>query len=228
MTILLWKECSTFLSTDDSVLQRAEVRLIWAETAEAVVPMVAEHRPDLVVLAPQMGQVDGFACARDIADAAGSTTAVLVVGGANDEERAEAVGVLGVIAKPLTRERLVEAVRRHRPISERESERAEVAIKVQYSAAGVEGLAYTRDLSTGGCFLHSHEPLPMGATLGLEFQLPGPGGRDVRVDAEVVRVQSQSAHPRGTQGVAVRFTGLAAGDRVEIGRFLRSRTSSVA
>jgi uncharacterized protein (TIGR02266 family) len=227
-TILLGKECSTFLETDDSVLQRADVRLVWAETADAFVPLAREHQPDLVVLDPQVAGFDAFARAREILEAIGESVVVLVIGNTADGERAEAAGVAGILARPLTRERLVEAVRRYHPLVERENDRAEVAIKVDFTCDGVEGLAYTRDLSTDGCFLHTHEPLALGAVLGLAFQLPAPGGRDVKVEGEVVRVQPPGANRAGSPGLAVRFTTIAAADRVEIGRFLRSRRRGAA
>ena len=227
-TILLGKECSTFLETDDSVLQRAEVRLVWAETSEAFVPLAREHRPDLVVLDPQVAGFDAFACARELLAAAGEGTTVLLIGNSADDGRAEAAGIAGIVTRPLTQARLVEAVRRYAPMVERENERAEVAIKVDFVCGGVEGLAYTRDLSADGCFLHMHEPIAPGTPLTLSFQLPAPGSRDVRVEAEVVRVQAPGATRAGTPGVAVRFTDIAAADHVEIRRFLRSRRRGVA
>jgi uncharacterized protein (TIGR02266 family) len=227
-TILLGKECSTFLETDDSVLQRAEVRLVWAETIDAFVPLAKEHRPDMVVLDPQVAGFDAFACAREILDAIGEGVAVLLIGNSADGERAEASGIVGIVTRPVTRERLVEAVRRYHPMIERENDRAEVAIKVDFVCDGVTGLAYTRDLSTDGCFLHTHEPLAIGAVLALAFQLPAPGARDVRVEGEVVRLQPPANHRAGTAGIAVRFTTITAADRGEIGRFLRSRRRGVA
>lgn len=227
-TILLGKECSTFLETDDSVLQRAEVRLVWAETVDAFVPLAREHRPDLIVLDPQVAGFDAFVTARELLEALGESVAVLIIGNTADEDRSEAAGIAGIVSRPLTRARLVEAVRRYHPLVERENDRGEVAIKVDVVCDGVEGLAYTRDLSTNGCFLHTHEPLPLGATLSLAFQLPAPGSRDVKVEGEVVRVHAPGAHRGGAPGLAVRFTTIAAADRVEIGRFLRSRRRGVA
>src|SRR5258706_332757 len=62
-TILLGKECSTFLETEESVLQRSEVRLVWAETVDSFVPLAREHQPDIVVLDPHVAGVDAFTCA---------------------------------------------------------------------------------------------------------------------------------------------------------------------
>lgn len=227
-TILLGKECSTFLETDESVLQRADVHLVWAETVDAFVPLAQEHHPDLVVLDPQIAGFDAFACAREILAATGGSLSVLVIGNSADGERAEAAGIAGIVTRPLTRERLADAVRRYHPVVERENDRAEVAIKVDFVCEGVSGLAYTRDLSTDGCFLHTNEPLALGAVLSLAFQLPAPGARDVKVEGEVVRLQPPAAHRAGTAGLAVRFTTITAADRGEIGRFLRSRRRGVA
>lgn len=226
-TILLGKECSTFLETDDSMLQRADVRLVWAESVDAFLQLAREHRPELVVLDPQVAGFDAFRCATEILEAV-SGVAVLIIGNTADGERAEAAGIAGIVTRPLTRERLVEAVRRHHPLAERENDRAEVALKVDFVCEGVEGLAYTRDLSTDGCFLLAHEPFPMGALVNLAFQLPAPGGRDVRVEGEVVRLQLPGANRSGSPGAAIRFTTIAPADRVEIGRFLRSRRRGVA
>jgi uncharacterized protein (TIGR02266 family) len=227
-TILLGKECSTFLETDESVLQRGEVRLVWAETVDSFVRLAMEHRPDLVVLDPQIAGFDAFACAREILAAMGEGVSVLLIGNSADTERAEAAGIAGIVTRPVTRERLVEAVRRYHPMVERENDRAEVAIKVDFICEGVSGLAYTRDLSTDGCFLHTHQPLSLGAVLSLAFQLPGKGARDVKVEGEVVRLQPPAAHRGGSAGIAVRFTTITAADRGEIGRFLRSRRRGVA
>lgn len=227
-TILLGKECSSFLEIDDSVLQRAEVRFVWAETPDAFVPLAREHRPDLVVLDPQVPGLDAYDCARAIRDAVGESVTVLVIGNSADLERAEAAGAAGLITRPLTQARLVEAIRRYHPMAARVTDRAEVALKVDFIRAGIEGLAYTRDIATDGCFLLTHEPVEVGETLSLAFSLPIPGGRDVRVEAEVVRVQPVSPDGPGTPGIAVRFTTLAAADRVELGRYLRGQRRGVA
>ena len=227
-TILLGKECSTFLETDESVLQRVDVRLVWAESVDAFVPLAREHRPDLCVLDPQVPGFDAFACAREIVQVLGQAVSVLVIGNSADLERAEAAGIAGIVSRPLTRERLVEAMRRYHPMVERENDRAEVAIKVDYTYRGVSGLAYTRDLSTDGCFLHMHDAIPLGAVLSLAFQLPAPGAREVKVEGTVVRLQPPAVQRAGSAGVAVKFTTITAADRGEIGRFLRSRRRGVA
>jgi CheY-like chemotaxis protein len=220
-TILLGKECSSFLEIDDSVLQRAEVRFVWAETPDAFVTLAVEHEPDLVVLDPQVAGLDAYACARAILAELGDAVSVLVIGNSAELGRAEAAGVCGLVTRPLTQARLVEAIRKYHPMTARNAERAEVALKVSIVRAGVEGLAYTRDIAIDGCFLHTHEPAAVGEIVVLAFHLPIPGGRDVRTEAEVVRVEAPS-------GIAVRFVSIAAADRVELGRYLRAQRRGVA
>ena len=185
-----------------------------------------QHRPDLIVLDPQVAGFDAFACARELRSVIGEQVSVLLIGNTADADRAEAAGIAGVVSRPLTQARLVEMVRRYHPMAERENARAEVAIKVDFVCEGVEGLAYTRDLSTDGCFLHTHEPLGLGAVLTLSFQLPAPGSREVKVEGEVVRMQPAGANRVGTPGLAVRFTTITAADRGEVKAFGRP-TSAV-
>jgi DNA-binding response OmpR family regulator len=223
MTILLGKECSSFLEIDDSVLQRTEVKFVWAETPDTFVPLAVEHDPELVILDPQVNGYDAFDTARAIRAAVGEGVTVLVIGNTADQDRAEAAGIAGIVTRPLTQARLVEAIRRYHPIAARESDRAEVALKATIVRGGVETLAYTRDVATDGCFLLTHEPVSVGETLSLVLSLPVAGGRDVKAEAEVVRV-----HTTGTPGIALRFTTIAPADRVELGRYLRSQRRGVA
>ena len=219
-TILLGKECSSFLEIDDSVLQRAEVRFVWAETPDAFVPLAVQQRPDLVVLDPHVPGLDAFAAAAAILEALGDAVSILLLGNSADAARAEAAGIAGLVTRPLTQARLVEAIRKYHPVTLRRNERVEVALKVTIVRAGIEGLAYTRDMGIDGCFLLTHEPAAVGEGLALSLQLPIPGGREVRAEAEVVRVEPQ--------GIALRFTSIAAGDRVELGRYLRAQRRGVA
>ena len=223
-TILLGKECSPFLEIDDSLLQRSAVRLVWAETVDAFLPLAREHHPDLVVLDPQVPGFDAFETARALTSESGlETTLVFIIGNTFDQARAQASGVAGLFHRPVTQARLLEAIRRHRLATERDDERVEVAIKVAFTREGSDGLAFTRDLSLEGCFLLTHETFATGERVQLAFQIPVPGGREIRVAAEVVRAEPLQPGEAGTSGIAARFLGLAAADRVELGRFLRER-----
>jgi CheY-like chemotaxis protein len=215
-TILLGKECSPFLEIDDSLLQRAEVRLVWAESTDAFGALAHEHRPDLVVLDPQVAGFDAAACAEALrADAALTGTVILLIGNRGAKRATGSSAVNGTLARPVTQERLLEAMRRHGLTVERAGDRVEVAIKVDLTRGNKTSLAYTKDLAVDGCFLHTHDAFAIGDRVTLAFQLPAPGGRDVKVEGEVLRV--------APGGIALKFVRLAGPDRVEVGRFLRKR-----
>src|SRR5512145_1667008 len=136
-TILLGKECSPFLEIDDSLLQRAEVRLVWAETSDAFLRLAREHRPDLIVLDPQVPNFDAQRCAEQLhQDAALSGTIVLLIGNRSVRRGATTGPINGTLARPVTQGRLLDALRRHGLTVERGGERAEVAIKVDLSHRG--------------------------------------------------------------------------------------------
>jgi hypothetical protein len=138
---------------------------------------------------------------------------VVLVGSALDHDRCVAAGGDGFVAKPVTRLRLLDAVRRFLPISERVEDRAQVAVKVDFALPGASGLGFTRDLSPAGLFLKTRDAFEVGQSLDLSFTLPGPGGRPLLAGAEVVRVSAG--------GIGAAFRRLAARDRVEISRFVR-------
>jgi CheY-like chemotaxis protein len=219
-TILLGKECSSFLEIDDSLLQRAEVRLVWAETTDAFASLAREHRPELIVLDPQVAGFDAAACAEALrADPALSGAVILLIGN-RSAKRSTGSAVGGTLARPVTQERLLDALRRHGLAVERAGDRVEVAIKVDLTHGERTTLAYTKDLAVDGCFLHTHDAFTVGDRVTLAFQLPTPGGRDVRAEGEVLRA--------GSGGIALKFVRIAGPDRVEIGRFLRKRRGGEA
>jgi len=228
-TILLGKECSPFLEIDHSLLQRADTRLVWAESSDAFVPLVRDSRPDVVLLDPHVPGFDAFATARAIhADDIGARALLFVIGNAADHDRALAAGVTGLVTRPATQARLLELLRRHGLVRERGDDRLEIALKVAVTQRGEEGLAYTRDLSSGGCFLHAQGKFLAGDAVRLSFHLPVPGGRDIATDADVVRVEIAPHPGAGSGGIAVRFAGRSGADRAELGQFLRSRRPGVS
>ena len=215
-TILLGKECSSFLEIDDSLLQRAAVRLVWAESTDAFGSLAHEHRPDLVVLDPQVAGFDANACADALrADLSLTGTVILLIGNRSAKRSTGSGAVNGTLARPVTQERLLDAMRRHGLAVERGGDRVEVAIKVDLTRGEKTTLAYTKDLAVEGCFLHTHDPFSIGDRVTLAFQLPAPGGRGIKVEGEVLRTTPG--------GIALRFVRLAPPHRVELGRFLRNR-----
>ena len=67
------------------------------------------------------------------------------------------------------------------------SQRVKLIIKVTHVRGDFFHYYYSRDLSLGGIFLETREPFPAGATVVLEFPLPGISRR-VSCQGQVIRV----------------------------------------
>lgn len=72
-------------------------------------------------------------------------------------------------------------------------------------------LGETRDLSLGGLFVATDQPLPTGSVVPLALEL-GPGGPELRISAEVVR--------RTPDGMGLRFLGMKRRERRQLKGFV--------
>lgn len=82
-------------------------------------------------------------------------------------------------------------------MSDRLHERAPVAIEVEYRTAGAFLVAYSSNLSKGGLFLETDQPLPIGTELTLNFAIPGTGTIEVVGLVVWVRATDQDGKPAG-------------------------------
>lgn len=160
------------------------------------------------------------------ASAPSSTAVVLVVPGL-DREQWEAYGADGLLTRPLTAARLLDAVRRHVPMEERGADRSERVFKVELTSAAGDWAGFTRDIGTSGLFVHGAAPFAEGDAVSVRFHLPGePGGAPFQGEARVVRAERDGAG--AVAGVALRFTGQSASDRGRLARWLREKGKGVA
>ncbi len=88
-----------------------------------------------------------------------------------------------------------------RMIEQRVHPRAEVAVEVAYEALNRLFADYTRDLSKGGAFVRTGEPLPVGTRLKLRLRPPLPG-EPIALEAVVVHHGVRNGEP----GMGLRFT----------------------
>lgn len=73
-----------------------------------------------------------------------------------------------------------------------------------------------RNVSLGGMFIHSREPLPQGAQCEVEMGVTGPAtSLQMRVEGEVVRVE--------TEGFAIRFTKMDVDSLIYLRHLIRIR-----
>jgi type IV pilus assembly protein PilZ len=94
----------------------------------------------------------------------------------------------------------------HNAEGRRAHRRVRLALQVSYRTAGAFLVSYTVDLSRGGLYLETPEPLPEGTHLELQVDVPGIP-EDIRLRGIVVwrQTQPQGGHPAG---MGVQFEGV--------------------
>ncbi|MFI5290525.1 MAG: TIGR02266 family protein [Polyangia bacterium] len=89
--------------------------------------------------------------------------------------------------------------------SDRRQPRLPISLKVQYRTTGAFLIAYSINLSKGGIFLETSEPLEVGEHVSLQFEVPGGGSLDVDGAVAWVRLGSEDGLP---DGMGVQFENL--------------------
>jgi uncharacterized protein (TIGR02266 family) len=88
---------------------------------------------------------------------------------------------------------------------------------------GERGLTagFTGNISEGGVFVETDEPLPLGSAVDLQLALPD-GGSFIEARGEVRWrwARDRSIDRDGHPGMGVGFTSIADGDRARIARFV--------
>lgn len=222
--VLLVDDAPVGLALERSFLTRTGSAVLVTGTRSGIVSAARSHHPDLILFSSLPGPTEATAlasCRAIKAERDLRATPVILLGTAMDAARFLAAGGDGVASRPLTSGRLVELVRRFAPVIEREHDRAPITVRVQYRSGGRPGLAYTRDLGPGGLFVHTGGSCADGEVVELVLRLPVGLEREVRASGRVVRTEEAARNGAGVAGVGIRFERLSAGDRVEIGRFVR-------
>ena len=97
--------------------------------------------------------------------------------------------------------------------------RKPINVKVTNKSSGFFSYFTSTNISIGGMFLKSEEPVPEGTQLSLEFTLPG-SQEPLRVEAEVVRVAKRTKDKEITPGMGIQFKNLDKKQRQEIESFI--------
>lgn len=108
-------------------------------------------------------------------------------------------------------------------IERRESPRKLVRTAVTISSDSNLYVGFSDDMSEGGLFVATHEFIPIGDTVDLEFELPG-HDEPVRVQAEVRWHRAVADLDNGVlPGFGAKFDDLSDPDRTRLEQFLETR-----
>jgi type IV pilus assembly protein PilZ len=102
----------------------------------------------------------------------------------------------------------------------RKDPRAEVRIEIQYHTGQEFLAAYTKNISGGGVFIRTSQPLPLNQAVALRFTLPGIN-RQFEIGGLVVWANSspRSAFPAG---MGVKFMEITPADSSAVAAFVKN------
>jgi uncharacterized protein (TIGR02266 family) len=88
---------------------------------------------------------------------------------------------------------------------DRRQPRLPIKLEVEYRTAGAFLVSYSVNLSKGGIFIETETPLPVGAQIDLQFEVPGAGALQV---SGVVAWARQGAFDGLPDGMGIQFENL--------------------
>lgn len=177
-TILLADDAAIFRELGSLYLARSG-RVVTAEDGHQGLAAVRSERPSVVVADLDMPGMDGAElCRRIKADPETAAIPVILLTGTEngqDRERAVRAGADDVVAKPINRMALVQAVNRFlRDQPTRGLPRVALATPVRIVHPHENHWGTTRNISRGGIYVEAGAPMSRDAEVGLEFTLPEP------------------------------------------------------
>lgn len=176
--ILLVDDIQLFLELEKTFFRREEFELLVAHTGKQALALIRSERPDLVFTDLNMPEMDGDECCHLVkTDPELCKTPIVIVTTAGNEEqqaRCRAAGCDEIVLKPVNRSQFLATARRFLDVAERGEPRFEARLRVNYGREEDQVLAnYSINVSSGGLFLETSEPLPLESPLVLAFHLPG-------------------------------------------------------
>jgi uncharacterized protein (TIGR02266 family) len=228
----------TILLADDAAMFRELGALFLARTGRVVtanngyqgLDAIRRQRPDVVVADLDMPCMSGDElCRRLKADPElRDIPVILVTSSERAEDRARAVraGADDVIAKPISRISLIQAVNRFlRAGSVRGLVRVPLETDVRIRRLDEELWGHALNLSRGGLFVEAPCPMPPETEVKLDFRLPG-SGLPLAPTAQVI--WRRVSHEGGRSGMGLQFLALDRESAHEIDTFVYERGGASA
>lgn len=224
--ILIIDDTAMFRELGSIFLARFGV-VITASSGEEGLALARRNRPDVIVTDLHMPGMAGDAVCEqirldpDLCD----TPVVLILGGENPRDRARAVraGADDIVAKPISRIDLVDAVNRYlRSPRKPGLTRVDLETKVCIRESGAEAWGRSTNLSRGGIFVKADRFIPVETEVELEFLLPeapAPLSSTARV------VWGEKDASGATAGLGLQFLALDRESSRQIESFVFERAS---
>ena len=226
-TILLVDDTKLFLQLEKTFLQRSDINIVTASDGRQALELARKHSPDVVFLDLNMPVMDGAECCRCMRnDSALKNIRIVMVttdGRPQDLQRCREAGCDEILLKPINRVEFVATAQRMLQLPVR-SERFEANIRIQYGRDNAKTLSgFSVDISSGGLFIKTDNPLQVDEHLKIGFTLQT-SGRVVNCSAQVawVNLPSSPAKTARPSGMGVRFIDLSLDDLHAIRNFIEN------
>jgi len=226
-TILLVDDSRFFLTIERQFLRHTPATVHEAQNAEQTIAFCRNQKPDLIYMACDLRGVSGIDCCRKIKSDAGlRSIAVVLICDENEPQQIDLCRQAdcdGVLCKPLDRRRFLE-VGRSFLAGIREPRRLGL-FRIRYRHGDKLCAGKGLDISGGGLFLESSEPLAAGEILQMEIQLsrPDQAGPWVSCSGVVawINTRENPLKPNHPVGYGIKFTQIAETASAVLNGFLR-------
>jgi uncharacterized protein (TIGR02266 family) len=210
--ILLADDVDFFLTLEKSFLPRDGCEVLVAHTGREACALIELHRPDLVLLDLYMPEMNGDECCRQVKNNAELCNIPIIMvttaGKADEQALCREAGCDDILLKPIHRRSFVETVQKFLNVDVRAEFRSPIRLQVLY---GKDELltGYSVNLSSGGVFLETDNPLPPEESLTLVLHVPNQG-QPLRCRGSVAWVNPPDSPccPTLPPGMGIKFTDL--------------------
>ena len=226
-TILLADNTELFLEIEKTIMQRTSVKILTAYDGNEALELARQHRPNIVILDLNLPELDGAKCCHAIKqDPSLDDTAVMLIasgGRPKDQDRCRNAGCDEILLKPINRTEFLKKVEKKLRLPLRRK-RYQAEIKVQYGENDAASLiGYSIDISSGGFFIKTENPLEVSESLALRFSLTS-DIKEIICSANVAWVNSPQKQIKldWPPGMGVQFVDISLGELHAIRNFIES------
>lgn len=227
--ILMVDDVQLFLDQQRSFLAREDFEVLVARSAAEALEIAARELPDMILMDLYMPDMDGDKCCRQMKSMPALTDVptIMVTSGVSEEdfERCWEAGCDDIILKPINFHYFLAIIKKYLPVKERKARRYVARLKVHYGPNQEQLLDdYSINVSTGGLFIETANPLQVATKLTLGFSLPDREG-EIRCQGRVAWVNHPDMMKNHSlpAGMGIQFVDLSLDDMNDIRQFIKSR-----
>lgn len=212
--ILLVDDTRLVLELEKSFLKLSHVDVVTAANGVEALELIRKDPPDLIFMDMNMPAMDGISCCRFLkADPflCGIPVVMLTTAGREDDrERAMKAGCDDFLTKPIDRREFLEKARKYTQDVDRRELRVPCQFPVLFLLDNSPVSAHAMDISDGGLFLASREPVLLDSPLRLALYLPATNPVLMEVAGRVAWINEEGKRVNSglPAGFGVEFQGM--------------------